>query len=81
MKKWFACLAVAGLLFSAGVGVSHAESWYALDTDQNGRTGYIDNDSVDKNDADKAVEILNNSGVEAYILGELVNSDEGVIIN
>ena len=37
--------------------------------------------SVDKNDADKAVEILNNSGVEAYILGELVNSDEGVIIN
>ena len=51
MKKWFACLAVAGLLFSAGVGVSHAESWYALDTDQAGRTGYIDNDSVDKNDA------------------------------
>ena len=37
--------------------------------------------SVDKNNADKAVEILNNSGVEAYILGELVNSDEGVIIN
>ena len=36
--------------------------------------------SVDKNDADKALEILNNSGVEAYILGELVNSDEGVII-
>ena len=51
MKKWFACLAVAGLLFCTGVGVSHAESWYALDTDQNGRTGYIDNDSVDKNDA------------------------------
>lgn len=51
MKKWFTCLAVAGLLFSAGVGVSRAESWYALDTDQNGRTGYIDNDSVDKNDA------------------------------
>ena len=51
MKKWFACLAVAGLLFSAGVGVSHAESWYTLDTDQYGRTGYIDNDSVDKNDA------------------------------
>lgn len=36
--------------------------------------------SVDKNDADKALEILNNSGVEAYILGELVNSDDGVII-
>lgn len=50
MKKWFACLTVAGLLFSVGVGEFHAESWYALDTDQYGRTGYIDNDSVDKND-------------------------------
>lgn len=37
--------------------------------------------SVDKNDADKAIEILNGSGVEAYILGELVESDEGVIIS
>lgn len=36
--------------------------------------------SVDKNDADKTVEILNDSGVDAYILGELVESDEGVII-
>lgn len=37
--------------------------------------------SVDKNDADKAIEILNGSGVEAYILGKLVESDEGVIIS
>lgn len=37
--------------------------------------------SVDKNDADKAIEILNSSGVEGYILGELVESDEGVIIS
>lgn len=37
--------------------------------------------SVDKNNADKAIEILNGSGVEAYILGELVESDEGVIIS
>lgn len=36
--------------------------------------------SVDKNDADKAVEVLNGAGVEAYILGELVESDEGVIL-
>ncbi len=36
--------------------------------------------AVDKNDADKAVEILNASGVEAYVLGELVDSEEGVII-
>ena len=51
MKKWFACLAVAGLLFSAGVGVSYAESWYPLNTDTDGRTGYIDNDTVVKGDA------------------------------
>ncbi len=37
--------------------------------------------SVDKNDVDKTINILNNSGVEAYVLGELVNSNEGVIIN
>ncbi|MDE6103865.1 MAG: phosphoribosylformylglycinamidine cyclo-ligase, partial [Oscillospiraceae bacterium] len=37
--------------------------------------------SVDKNDADKTINILNNSGVESYVLGELVNSNEGVIIN
>ncbi|MCM1226284.1 MAG: phosphoribosylformylglycinamidine cyclo-ligase [Clostridium sp.] len=37
--------------------------------------------SVDKNDADKAVGILNASGVEAYILGELAEGDEGVIIS
>lgn len=36
--------------------------------------------SVDKNDADKAVEVLKASGEDAYILGELVESDEGVII-
>lgn len=41
---------VAGLLFSAGVGVSHAESWYPLNTDADSRTGYIDNDTVEKDD-------------------------------
>ena len=51
MKKWFACLAVVGLLFSAGVGVCYAESWYPLITDADGRTGYIDNDTVVKGDA------------------------------
>lgn len=35
---------------------------------------------VDKDDAVKAVEILNNAGEKAYILGTLVDSDEGVII-
>ncbi len=35
---------------------------------------------VDKNDADKAVAAINETGEEAYILGELVESDEGVII-
>lgn len=36
--------------------------------------------SVDKNDADKAVEAIKNAGEDAYILGELVESEEGVII-
>ena len=35
---------------------------------------------VDKNDADKAVEAIKAAGEDAYVLGELVNSDEGVII-
>ncbi len=35
---------------------------------------------VDKNDADKAVSAINESGEEAYILGELTNGDEGLII-
>ena len=35
---------------------------------------------VDKSEADKAVEVLKANGEEAYILGELVESDEGVII-
>lgn len=35
---------------------------------------------VDKADAQKAVEILNAAGEQAYILGELTESDEGVII-
>lgn len=37
--------------------------------------------SVDKNDADKAVKVLNASGAEAYVLGELTEGDEGVIIS
>lgn len=36
--------------------------------------------SVDKNDADKAVAAINEAGEEAYVLGELVESEEGVII-
>ena len=35
---------------------------------------------VDKNDADKAIEAIKASGEEAYVLGELVESDLGVII-
>ncbi len=36
--------------------------------------------SVDKNDADKAVQTLKAAGEDAYVLGELVESEEGVII-
>ena len=35
---------------------------------------------VDKSDAEKAVEIIKSQGEEAYILGTLVDSNEGVII-
>ena len=36
--------------------------------------------SLDKNDADKAVAAIKAAGEDAYILGELVESEEGVII-
>ena len=36
--------------------------------------------SVDKNDADKAIAAIKATGEEAYVLGELVESEEGVII-
>ncbi len=35
---------------------------------------------VDKNDADKAIAALKAAGEDAYVLGELVESEEGVII-
>ncbi|MBQ1977710.1 MAG: phosphoribosylformylglycinamidine cyclo-ligase, partial [Ruminococcus sp.] len=35
---------------------------------------------VDNGDADKALEILKASGEDAYILGEIVESTEGVIL-
>ena len=36
--------------------------------------------TVAKNDADKALEILKEQGIDAYIIGEAVKSDEGVIL-
>lgn len=36
--------------------------------------------TVAKEDADKALEILRNNGIDAYIIGEVAKSDEGVII-
>lgn len=35
---------------------------------------------VDKNDADKAIAAIKSAGEDAYVLGELVESEEGVII-
>ena len=35
---------------------------------------------VDKADAEKAVEVLKAAGEDAYILGELIKGDYGVII-
>jgi phosphoribosylformylglycinamidine cyclo-ligase len=36
--------------------------------------------SVDKNDADKAIAAIKAAGEDAYVLGELVESEDGVII-
>ena len=36
--------------------------------------------TVAKEDAQKAVEILRANGEDAYIIGEVVSSDEGVIL-
>lgn len=36
---------------------------------------------VDKNDADKAIEVLKANGEDAYIIGEIVKSDEKIIID
>ena len=36
--------------------------------------------TVAKEDAEKALEILRGAGEDAYILGEIVASDEGVIL-
>lgn len=36
--------------------------------------------SVDKNDADKAIAAIKTAGEDAYVLGELVESEDGVII-
>ena len=35
---------------------------------------------VDKNDAEKALSVLKAMGEDAYIIGEVIKSDEGVII-
>lgn len=35
---------------------------------------------VDSKDADEAVKVLRENGEEAYIIGDIVKSDEGVII-
>lgn len=35
---------------------------------------------VDKNDADKAIKAIESAGEEAYIIGELISGDDGIII-
>ena len=39
-----------------------------------------DQNNHGSNDADKAIEVLKAQGIDAYIIGEAVKSDEGVII-
>jgi phosphoribosylformylglycinamidine cyclo-ligase len=35
---------------------------------------------VSKEDCDKAIEILKKNGDDAYLLGEVIESDEGVVL-
>ena len=35
---------------------------------------------VDKNDVDKALEVLKANGEDAYVIGSVIEGDEGVII-
>ena len=35
---------------------------------------------VSKNDADRALEVLRTHGEDAYVMGEIVRSEEGVIL-
>ena len=35
---------------------------------------------VDKNDADKAIEILKANGEDAYVIGEIIKSEDGVVL-
>ncbi len=35
---------------------------------------------VDKCDADKAIQVLQANGEDAYIIGEIIQSDDGVVI-
>ena len=36
--------------------------------------------AVDKNDADKAIEVLKANGEDAVIIGEVVDGNDGVVI-
>ena len=36
--------------------------------------------TVDKNDLDRSLEILKNNGEDAVVIGEVITSDDGVVI-
>ena len=64
MKKWFACLAVAGSLFGSGVSVSQAESWYYVEGGDPNIKAFSDNDLVQKNSSRAIVrlKLVENNG-------------------
>ena len=35
---------------------------------------------VKKEDVDASIEILKNNGIDAYVIGEIIKGDEGIII-
>ena len=65
MKKWFAALAAAGVLFVGGMGAANAADWYYIDADADDSAWFIDNSSVYKTDAMARVQVKANN-VEGY---------------
>ena len=60
-------------------GILNILRWFSPDV-LIGGFHFMKLDPVAKEDADKAVEILRANGEDAYVMGEIIKSDEGVVI-
>lgn len=65
MKKWFAALMAAGVLFLGGLTQASAADWYYIDGDTDDSAWFIDNSSVYKTDSMARILVKANN-VEGY---------------